>query len=220
MNILYLLLIILYATLSPLSLFYSQKLIYKDKNKYGVHIHYLAKYLSTLLFLPILFIPNVNLALIPQRGWSVAFLVLTFVLIVLGVKRAIKRKVMFFYFGGVSAAFMEELLYRSVIFGLSLSIWSNQWIALIVSSFLFGTWHLKNYYWSGKRSIIIQFFYTALFYGPIFALMRIYTGDIYLGILFHFLTDATCALAPDWTRGWLVHGGKGGNYSDNVLPKV
>ncbi len=216
---LYVALIIVYASIPALSLFYSQKLIYKVKHKYSVHLHYLAKYLSTLLFLPILFLPNIDLAIIPKSTLSVVFVVATFVLAVLGVKRAIKRKVMFFYFGGISAAFMEELLYRSVIFGLTLSIWSNQWISLVVSSFLFGTWHLKNYYWSGKRSIIIQFLYTSLFYGPVFALMRIYTGDIYLGILFHFITDATCALAPDWTRGWLVYGGKGGNYSDKVLPE-
>lgn len=219
MSIFYLIIILLYATIPPIILFYTQKLIYKDKYKYGTHLHYLVKYLSTLLFLPILFLPNVDLALMPQRSLSVVFIVLTFVLATLGVKRAIKRKVLFFYFGGISAAFMEEFLYRSVIFGLVLSISNNQWIALAISSFLFGTWHLKNYYWSGKKSTIIQFFYTAIFYGPIFALLRIYTGDIYLGILFHFITDATCALAPDWMRGWLVHGGKGGNYSDDVLLK-
>lgn len=218
MKSVHLILILLYAVLPPLGLFYTQKLIYKDKYKYGTHLHYLAKYLSTLLFLPILFLPNVDLALVPQRNLSVIFLIATFIFSALGAKRAINRKVMFFYFNGVSAAFLEEFIYRSVIFGLVLSVWNNQWVALGVSSLLFGVWHLKNYYWSGGKSIINQFLYTALIYGPIFGLMRIYTGDIYLGILFHFITDATCALAPDWMRGWLVHGGKGGNYSDNSLP--
>lgn len=112
---------------------------------------------------------------------------------------------------------MEELLYRGVIFGLIQALTKNVWIALGVSSFFFGIWHLKNYYWSGKRGIIYQFLYTAFIYGPIFSLMRIYTGDLYLAILFHFITDATVALAPDWMRGWLVQGGKTKEYKDDYF---
>ena len=44
---------------------------------------------------------------------------------------------------------------------------------------------------------------------------RIFSGDIYLAVLFHFITDATVALAPNWVRGWLVFGGRGGNYMDD-----
>ncbi len=112
---------------------------------------------------------------------------------------------------------MEEILYRGIIFGLIQLIFSNQLVSLIISSFLFGTWHLKNYYWSGKKQIIIQFFYTAFIYGPIFAYLRILSGDIYLAILFHFFVDATCALAPNFLRGWLVYGGKGELYRDPHL---
>ena len=159
----YLLLLILYATVPPLSLFYTLKLIYHDKDKYGVHLQWAAKYLNTLLFLPLLYFKDLDLGLTPRNLWSVFFLVSVFVLTVLGINRARKFGNVFFYFGGVTASFMEEILYRGVLFGLSMSLWNNQWIALAVTSFLFGVWHLKNYYWSGKKSIIIiiQFFYTA-----------------------------------------------------------
>jgi len=214
---LYFFLLILYAVIPPIALFLTLKMIYHDKYRYGIHLHYMFKYLFTFSFLPLLFIPNLKLGLIPQNKYSLMFLVLTFVLSVLGIKRAIKFKNLFFYFSGVFAAFMEEILYRSIIFSLAFVIWNNQWVALVVSSFLFGTWHLKNYYWSGKKNIIIQFFYTALFYGPVFGLMRIFTGDIYLAILFHYITDAACALASDWMRGWLVFGGRGKNYDDRYI---
>jgi len=216
MTNIYTLLVLLYATLPPLSLFYTLKLIYHDNNKYGWHLHYLFKYLATLSFLPILFLKDVNLGLIPKSNYSLFFLVLTFVLVFLGLKRAIRRNVLFFYNAGVFAGFMEEFLYRGVIFGLVDALTKNVWVALGVSSFFFGVWHLKNYYWSGKH-IWIQFLYTFLFYGPLFSLMRIYTGDLYLAILFHYITDATVALAPDWMRGWLVQGGKTKEYKDNYL---
>lgn len=210
----YFLLLLFYATVPPVSLFFCLKWIYKDNWKYGWHLFYFCKYLITLSFLPLLFIPGLELGLIPKSTLSLFLLFTTFLLAILGIKPAIKRKVLYFYLSGIFAAFMEEIVYRSIIFALSLKIWGNVWIALAVNSFFFGCWHLKNYHWSGKH-IIYQFLYTALFYGPVFSLMRIYTGDIYLAILYHYVNDAACALAPDYLRGWLVRGGRGGNFSDD-----
>lgn len=173
--------------------------------------------MSTLLFLPILFLKDVDLGLLPKNSYSIVFLLSTFVLALLGIRRAIKRAVLYFYNAGVFAGFMEEILYRGVIFGLVEAVSGSVWIALAISSFFFGVWHLKNYYWSGKKHIWVQFLYTSLFYGPVFSLMRIYTGDLYLAILFHYITDSTVALAPDWMRGWLVQGGKTKEYKDNYL---
>ncbi len=210
------LLLILFSSIPPLTLFFCLKWIYKDHWKYGWHLFYFFKYIFSLSFLPLLFITNLNLGLKPVNNWSLVFLITTILLALLGIKPAIKQKVLQLYLGGVYASFMEEILYRSIIFGLVLVIWKNQWIALVISSFLFGCWHLKNYCWVEKPSIYTQFFYTSLFYGPVFALMRIYTGDIYLAIFFHYLTDATVALAPDWMRKiGLVRGGRGGKYMDD-----
>jgi len=215
----YYLLLFIYTIVPPITLFFTLKSVYRDKNKYGIHLQYMFKYLFSLSFLPLLFLPNLKLGLIPQNSFSLLFIILTFCLAILGIKRAIRFKNLFFYFSGITAAFMEEILYRGIIFSLILFISNNQWMALIVSSFLFGAWHLKNYYWSGKRNIVIQFFYTFLIYGPVFGLMRIITGDIYLAILFHYITNATCALAPDWLRGWFVFGGRGKDYDDKAIIK-
>lgn len=211
----YLILILLYTLIPPIVLFYCLKSIYQDKNEYAWHIHYLAKFFITLSFLPILFLPQVDLALVPQSLISVLLLVLTIFLAVLFIKPAIKNKIVFFYFGGIYASFMEEVLFRGVIFGLAKAYWDSNLIALVVSSIAFGIWHLKNYAWhKDKKAIIIQFFHTALMYGPIFAVLRILTGDIYLAILFHFLTDTYVALAPKKLR-WTIVGYKGDKFKDN-----
>lgn len=204
----YLILLILYLTVPTLSLFYITTLIYRDHNQYAKDILYLFKYLITLSFLPAMFLPNINLSLIPTDTTSVFLIIMTFILILLGIRPAMKKKILFFYISGTFAAFMEEILYRGVIMGLSTALWHNLWISLVISSIGFGSWHLKNYYWLGKRNTIIQFLYTTFIYGPLFGLMTILTGDIYLSVFAHYVTNATVSLAPDWMRGWLVFGGK------------
>lgn len=202
-------LITLFTFLPPLALYYCLDLIYQKHNKYGWHLHYLAKYFISFSFLPLLFFPQINLGLIPQSKSSILLIMITALLAVLGLKYAMKLKVLFFYLGGIYAAFMEEILFRGVIFGLVMATWNNTVVSVAISSLAFGIWHLKNWGWHrNKKALINQFLYTTFVYGPIFAFLRIYTGDIYLAILFHYITDATVALAPDWTRGWLVFGGR------------
>lgn len=211
----YLFLIILYALIPPTVLYYCLKSIYQENKEYGWHIQYLSKFLITLSVLPILFSPQVDLALVPKSLISVFLFVLTILLAVLFIKPAIKNKIVFFYFGGIYASFMEEILFRGVIFGLAKTYWNSNLTALIVSSVAFGIWHLKNYGWhKDKKATIIQFFHTGLIYGPLFAGLRILTGDIYLAILFHFLTDTYVALAPKKLR-WTIIGYKGDKFKDN-----
>ncbi len=210
----YLFFLIAYAAVPPCILFYTLKLIYKNRNAYGWHLQYLAKFFITLSFLPLLYFSDLELGLKPQSWISLVTLLITVVSTVAFIPAAMKNKVMFFYSGGVMASFMEEILYRGVLFGLVNAIWGNTWVTIALTSFLFGVWHLKNYHWAGKK-IRVQFFYTAFLYGPIFCFLRILTGDIYLAVLFHYITDTMVALAPDWMRGWLVFGGRGKNDKDN-----
>jgi membrane protease YdiL (CAAX protease family) len=215
MQIFYLFLFLIYATIPPLAINRTLNLIYIKKDKYGWHYQYLVKYLSSFSFLPLLFIPNLNLALVPQRSVSIIAVIAVFVLSFFLLPYARKKKVIFIYTGGIFAAFMEEILFRGVLFGLAMLAFNNQWIALILTSLAFGGWHLKNIPWAGKKGAIRQFFYTALYAGPMFALIRIITGDIYLSILIHFIMDTSVALAPAWTRGWLVFGRLGKNDRDD-----
>jgi membrane protease YdiL (CAAX protease family) len=127
------------------------------------------------------------------------------VLAILGISPAIKRGKLFFYIGGIYAGFMEEILYRGVIFALSMAIWDNIWITLFITSLSFGIWHLKNYYWCGKQKIVIQFFYTSLLYGPLFFVARVITGDIYLAVLMHYLVDTWVTFFPNWIGNRLIN---------------
>lgn len=209
MNMLYIILVLVYLILPPLAIYFTYRKIYYDHDSSYWHVLYMVKFLSTLSFLPLLALSSLNLGLIPKNSWSIVFIVVTMLLALAGITQAKKEKVVMFYTGGVFAAFMEEILYRGVIFGLLLKIHDNFWFATIVSSVGFGFWHLKNFPWHGNKKVTwIQFFYTMLAYGPLFSLLRIWTGDIYLAVFYHYITDATCALAPNWMRGWLVLGGR------------
>ena len=212
-------LILAYTFIPPAVLYFCLNEIYQKKSKYGWHIIYLIKFLIVLSFLPLLSIQGLNFGFIPAKDYSIILFIVTVLASVVGIKQAISKKVVYFYIGGIYASFMEEILFRGIIFGLAQLVWNNIYISVAVSSLAFGIWHLKNIAWHGVKKSIIQFFYTAFIYGPIFCLMRIYTQDLYLVIFFHYITDATVALAPNWMRGWLVYGGRDkydlDNYTSN-----
>ena len=169
MNTYLIFLLFAYAIIPPSVLAYSLNLIYQKKDKNGWHLHYLFKYLITLSFVPVLFIPGIELGIIPAQPASVILFGLTLILAVLGIRPAIKNKVLRFYIAGIFAGFMEEILYRGIVFGLAQLIWGNVWISLIISSLGFGVWHLKNYWAHRNRTLVAkQFLYTAFVYGPLF----------------------------------------------------
>jgi len=209
-------LLIVYLTLPLLAIYWVYRKIYQEHDSSYWHILYMVKFLCALSFLPLLAFSSLDLALVPKNNWSIIFIIITFILAILGIGKAKKEKVVMSYSAGVMAAFMEEILYRGIIFGLLLATYNNYWFAAIISSIGFGFWHLKNFPWHGNKKITwIQFFYTMFVYGPIFSILRIWTGDIYLAILYHYIIDATCALAPNWMRGWLVLGGREEYYMDS-----
>lgn len=219
---LYLFLFLLYATIPPVTLYSCLRLIYQKNNKYAWHLHYFAKYAISLSFLPLLYLPKVELALAPKSPLSLLFLAITFSLAILGIKPAIKNKVLYFYFGGVYAAFMEEILFRGILLGIAQAAWGNTILSVVTTSIAFGFWHLKNYAWhSDKQWVITSFLMTSLIYGPLFCSLRLLTGDIYLASLWHFITDAYVALAPKSMR-WTIIGdrNKGVGYQDNYLNPI
>jgi len=201
MDTLLIVLIFLYSSAPAYVLYLSVKKIWGGKgDSHTWHIYYFKKYLITLSFLPLLLLPNIDLHLKPVSTISVALLILTIVLMVVFIPLAKKKNTIQFYFAGSYAAFMEEILFRGVIFGLVKTVWGSNLIALGVSSFAFGVWHLKNFAWLGRRNTILEFFYTELLYGPFFALLMIWTGDIYLSVLTHYLVDTVTAFIPQKYR--------------------
>lgn len=124
-------------------------------------------------------------------------LVSTFCLTILGFVFAGRKKVMIFYISGVIAAFMEEILFRGVIFGISKTILENNMIAIFISAITFGVYHFKNLAESRDlKWAVTQFIYTGLVYGPIFGYLRITNGDIYLAVFSHFIINSYVCLAP------------------------
>jgi len=211
------LLVALYAFVPPLLLYRASKRIFLERDKSGIHEQYLIKFLIALLFLPLLYFSALDFGLVPTTWISIALLVTTIVLAAVGYSPARKKGVLFLYIGGVEASFMEEILYRGILFALLSSKFSIV-ATVAVTSLLFGVWHLKNWHWSGKGHTIYQFFYTFLFYGPVFALARIMTGDLYLAIFLHFLVDAVVAFTPRSLLDKLPIRGKKGMFDDANLP--
>jgi membrane protease YdiL (CAAX protease family) len=104
------------------------------------------------------------------------------------------------YTSSFYVGFAEEILYRGVIFGLSFAITrSNLW-ALVISSVMFGLWHLKNYpIYPNWKPITGQVIFSTLI-GMGLGVVRILTGDLYLAILLHTLIDVFHALASQKLR--------------------
>jgi len=200
----YYLLLLFYATIPTLLLLASLKWTYKDLLSSGKLISYLFKFLITISFLPLLLFTDLDLGIDPVNLVSKVILLATIALAALGIRLAQRRKCLPFYLEGVIASFMEEILFRGILFSLVLVIFQNQWVVVAVTSVLFGVWHLKNFYWSGKRWAIRQFFTTILFYAPLFSLLRIWTGDIYLAILAHFINDSFYILASENVRSKII----------------
>lgn len=86
------------------------------------------------------------------------------------------------------APIYEEILFRGfILFGL-LTLYSSAW-ALVVSSLLFGLWHLKNIFWETPRGLAGQMLYAGFIFGPIAAALTLWSGTIWLAVIIHYLNN-------------------------------
>ena len=83
------------------------------------------------------------------------------------------------------APIYEEIIFRGFILFYFISIYSVT-IAIIFSSFLFGLWHLKNIFWDGEKGVLKQMIYTGVIFGPIAAVVTIWSGTIWLAVIAHY----------------------------------
>ncbi|HEY4477861.1 MAG TPA: CPBP family intramembrane glutamic endopeptidase [Candidatus Paceibacterota bacterium] len=86
------------------------------------------------------------------------------------------------------AAIYEEVIFRGFIFAWLLNVYSL-FGAIVISSLLFGLWHLKNIFYMEKKALIYQMLYTGFVFGPIASLITFYTGTIWLAVIFHFCNN-------------------------------
>lgn len=85
-------------------------------------------------------------------------------------------------------AIYEEVIFRGVILVGLMNMYSLV-TAVIVSSLLFGLWHLKNIFYFSNKELWYQILYTGLIFGPAVAILTILTGTIWLAVIVHFLNN-------------------------------
>jgi hypothetical protein len=82
----------------------------------------------------------------------------------------------------------EEILFRGFILG-ALEIAYGPVRAVVISSFFFGLWHLKNVFWLTDYQLIHQMLYTGLVFGPVTASLALKTRTIWPGVILHYLNN-------------------------------
>lgn len=92
------------------------------------------------------------------------------------------------------APIYEELVFRGWILGGLLKDFSPR-KAVIISSVLFGAWHVKNVFWLDGGHLAYQIAYTTLVVGPVLALVTIGTRTVYPAIILHYLNNLLAPLS-------------------------
>lgn len=84
------------------------------------------------------------------------------------------------------STFYEELLFRGFILGHVARRW-RPWSAIVVSSILFGLWHLKNAAFGlPVQELWMQVAWSGLILGPIFAALTLKMRSLWLAMMLHF----------------------------------
>lgn len=86
----------------------------------------------------------------------------------------------------------EEVLFRGIILGALLNK-KNIWSAIIISSILFGIWHLKNIGYVDVEATITQVLYTMCIIGPILGYVTVKTKSIIPAIIVHYIHNVFVA---------------------------
>ena len=85
-----------------------------------------------------------------------------------------------------TAPIYEELLFRGFILGYLLCrLAPGQ--AVVLSSLLFGVWHLKNLAFIGAPEVLLQVAVTGLLVGPILAVIALKMRSIWPALMVHFV---------------------------------
>ena len=92
------------------------------------------------------------------------------------------------HFAHMFAPIYEEILFRGLLFGGLLTMYSMP-EALIISSSIFGIWHLKNIFVMSPKRVIYQILYAGLVFGPISAFVMFYTQTIWIGVIIHYTNN-------------------------------
>ncbi len=88
----------------------------------------------------------------------------------------------------------EEVIFRGFILSALLMLYSIP-VAIVVSSLMFGLWHLKNIIVYSKRELILQILSNTILLGPITAIITIITGTIWIAVIVHYFINLFASAA-------------------------
>lgn len=131
--------------------------------------------------------PLTTLGFWPAHPWSLYAPLAAAALWLLFLPFAHFKRIGMFYRRSLWAAAWEEVVFRGLAYGVILYVWHSALLAIAGSSLVFGLAHMRNVWWAGWRRSLRMTAYTGFIAGPLFAAVRWASGDIYLGVLVHFV---------------------------------
>lgn len=86
------------------------------------------------------------------------------------------------------APIYEEVIFRGIFLAGFIAMYGAV-NAVILTSILFGIWHIRSILFMPKKKVVMQMLYTGLILGPIFAIVTVVTGSIWMAVILHFLNN-------------------------------
>ena len=80
----------------------------------------------------------------------------------------------------------EEVIFRCFILVGLMNLYSPLF-SVVLSSLLFGLWHLKNIFYIPRKNLIYQIVYTGFIVAPIASLLVLTTGTIWIAVILHYI---------------------------------
>lgn len=97
------------------------------------------------------------------------------------------------------APLYEEVIFRGFVLWGLLSLYSVP-IAILITSLLFGLWHLKNIFWDTRAGLTRQILYATLIIGPLLAILTVWSGSIWLAVIVHYLNNLWSPISKELFR--------------------
>lgn len=144
----------------------------------------------------------------PTHNYHLLFLLVPLIAWLTTRTIAKRQSITILHNSSLAVSYWEELIFRSLVYGLTLTVINNAVIAIVISAALFGVFHLRNLWWSSRKQVLVNCLYAGLLFGPVVGLLRWWTGDIYLGIAIHafhnFMIISLPTKAPKPTNKFLL----------------
>jgi|GEM_PF-1774927 len=127
--------------------------------------------------------------IVPAHTYHLIWLAVPLLMWLIKLADAQKRHIRIFHNSAFAVAYWEEFLFRGLIWGIIEVAFHNLTVTLIINCVLFGLFHLRNLWWASGREAIQNCLFVTFIFAPIVGGLREWSGDIYIGIAFHALSN-------------------------------